>query len=62
MDFQLGHMSLYVCDTCTLLQESELPMKTDLKLYVLLLCPKKNWKSVLYSVFMAFVQFDSVNS
>lgn len=58
-------MSLYVCDTCTLFQGSELPMKTDLKLYVLLLCSKKNWKSVLYipySVFMAFMQFYSVNS
>lgn len=60
MDFQLGRMSLYIC--CTLFQESELPMRTDLKLYVFLLCPKKNWKSVLYSMFMTFVQFDSVNS
>lgn len=35
-------MSLYV--SCTLFQESELPMKADTKLYVFLLCPKKNWK------------------
>lgn len=62
MGFRLGHMSLYICDTCRLFQESELLMKTDLKLYILQLCPKKNWKSVLYSVFMAFGQFDSVNS
>lgn len=61
MDFQLGDMSLFVCDTYTLFQESELPVKTDLKLYVLL-CPKKNWKSVLYNVFMALMQFDAVNS
>lgn len=43
MDFQMiGHVSHYVCDMCTLFQESDLPMKTALKLYVLLfLCPRK---------------------
>lgn len=31
MDFQMiGHMSHYVCDTYTLFQESDLPIKTAL--------------------------------
>lgn len=67
MDFQIGHVSHYICDTCTLFQESDLPMKTALKLHV---CPsfalpkeeRGNWKSVLYSMFIAFWQFDYVNS